>query len=347
MCCCNFRFTIGFNSGFKVRAMLSSRRAGRIISMPPSSPGGTWDPHMFMKIFRRRVSGCMIAALLSAHTLFAAPSPARPFDRGRIHADYQAGDFEKVIAVLEKFSDTGRRCSREDSVFLEKHLAVVYAADPKTRELGRYHMFRMLSLEPASDMLDMFVGEEVDRIFEKVRKEFAVARAGAGPAAANRAAANPTSVTAPAAATAPVASKPRPARRAKAAALPLSAFPARYPAPRLKPWNLEDVPRTASLAPVAALPPAPPSGPAKPAILASPPSPRQAAPVVTGTRNLTPIPPVEPISLRPRWREPGFWVGSGAAVAVLGLAVYFAGSSQWDEPASRTRTYAVPAKPSN
>lgn len=294
---------------------------------------------MFMKFSSKRVSGCMVAALLSAYPLAAAPSPARQFDRDRVHADYQAGDFEKVIAVLEKFADTGRRCPRGDSVFLEKHLAVVYAANPETRELGRYHMFRMLSLEPASDMLDMFVGEEVDRIFEKVRKEFAVARTAAHPAApASSASLKPR----------PPAPRIQPAvRPIQTAVPPISAFSARYPAPRLKPWNLEDTPRTASLARVAALPSAPPSGPAKPAVLASAPSRRPAAPIATGAHGHIPLPAGETPSVSPRWREPGFWVGSGAAVAVLGLAFYFAGSTQWGEPTSRTRTYAVPAKTSD
>src|SRR4051812_15022859 len=97
--------------------------------------------------------------LLAALCAFrAAAAPARPLDQGRIHSNYHNGDFDKVIRELEGFLKSGKPCPRADSLFLEKHLAVVYAANPGTRELGRYHMFRMLDLAPGSDLLDMFVG---------------------------------------------------------------------------------------------------------------------------------------------------------------------------------------------
>ena len=126
----------------------------------------------------RRVSFAIMALALAWPARIAAAG--KPIDRARVHGQYQDGDFDKVIRGLEDFLRTGRRCSREDSTFLEKHLAVVYAANPRTRELGRYHMFRLLALAPGADLLDMFVGEEVDKVFEKVRKEFALRTAAGG-----------------------------------------------------------------------------------------------------------------------------------------------------------------------
>lgn len=95
-------------------------------------------------------------------------------DTLRVHDYYKNGDFDKVIQSLEGFQKTRRTCSLSDSMFLEKHLAVVYAANPATRERGRYHMYKLLDMAPNADLIEMFVGEEVDGIFTKVRKEHEV-----------------------------------------------------------------------------------------------------------------------------------------------------------------------------
>ncbi|HLP40369.1 MAG TPA: hypothetical protein VK465_02575 [Fibrobacteria bacterium] len=108
----------------------------------------------------------------------AAPSvPARDsLDRSRIHAEYGDGNFEIVIQVLEEFRGTHKDIARVDSLFMAKYLGVVYASNPATREKGKYWLYRMLQMEPTSDLVDMYVGEQVDRTFEKVRQEFIVRR---------------------------------------------------------------------------------------------------------------------------------------------------------------------------
>lgn len=215
-------------------------------------------------LFRRRA--CIAAMLIVSCFRGAAPSAGTPgpFDRDRIHADYEGGDFDRVIRSLERFRDSGRPCGRADSLFMEKHLGVVYAANPATRERGRYHFLRMLAIDPGADLLDMFVGDEVDGIFGKVRREFALTEASkAGPKAPAKKSAGPT--------------------------------------PGLDLWSL---------------------GP-------------------------TPAPAPQPVPIpasRPAWREPGFWIGGGAAVAVIGLTLYFAGQEP-EESSPRERTFHVPARP--
>jgi hypothetical protein len=101
----------------------------------------------------------------------AAPAPDK-LDQKRIHADYNDGNFEKVIASLEGFMATHKSYSFEDSVFIAKHLAVVYTANPDTREKGKYYMYRLLAMLPSAKLVDMYVSDEIDRIFDKVREEF-------------------------------------------------------------------------------------------------------------------------------------------------------------------------------
>lgn len=93
-------------------------------------------------------------------------------DHKTIHGQYNEGDFESVTAALEDFMRRNRTYSHMDSVFIAKHLAVVYTANPATREKGKYFMHRLLELLPSAKLVDMYVSEEIDRIFDKVREEF-------------------------------------------------------------------------------------------------------------------------------------------------------------------------------
>jgi hypothetical protein len=114
--------------------------------------------------------------ILCAVAVHAAPPEAGTasdkLDQKRIHADYNDGNFEKVIASLEGFMAAHKTYSLADSVFIAKHLAVVYTANPATREKGKYYMYRLLAMLPSAKLIDMYVSDEIDRIFDKVREEF-------------------------------------------------------------------------------------------------------------------------------------------------------------------------------
>ncbi len=89
-----------------------------------------------------------------------------------IHAAYNEGDFDKVTSLIDAFNKANKSYSRADSIFIAKHLAVVYSANPQSREKGKYFMYRLLEMMPSAELVDMFVSDEIDRIFDKVRKEF-------------------------------------------------------------------------------------------------------------------------------------------------------------------------------
>ncbi len=97
-----------------------------------------------------------------------------------IHAAYNEGDFDKVTALIDAFNKANKTYSRADSIFIAKHLAVVYSANPQSREKGRYFMYRLLEMMPSAELVDMFVSDEIDRIFDKVRKEFIARQKGFG-----------------------------------------------------------------------------------------------------------------------------------------------------------------------
>lgn len=105
-----------------------------------------------------------------------AGRPSDTLDRARIHGEYGDGNFEIVTQILEEFRSKHRSFRTMDSLFVAKYLGVVYASNPASREKGKYWLYRMLQIDPTSDLVDMYVGEEVDRTFEKVRQEFIVRR---------------------------------------------------------------------------------------------------------------------------------------------------------------------------
>lgn len=133
---------------------------------------------------------CILAGILSvsAHAAqapakSAAPAPSAAssgLDQKAIHEAYNEGDFEKVTNLIDAYNKANKTYSRADSVFIAKHLAVVYSANPQTREKGRYYMYRLLEMMPSAELVDMFVSDEIDRIFEKVRKEFLARQKGFG-----------------------------------------------------------------------------------------------------------------------------------------------------------------------
>lgn len=103
-----------------------------------------------------------------------SPSAAHVLDQKKIHHVYTDGDFEGVIASIDSFTQANKTYSLSDSVFIAKHLAVIYTANPATREKGKNYMFRLLSLLPSAKIVDMFVSDEIDHIFEKIKEEYVV-----------------------------------------------------------------------------------------------------------------------------------------------------------------------------
>lgn len=113
-------------------------------------------------------------------TASASPGPAVTLNQKDIHTAYNEGDFDKVVALIDVFNRANKTYSRADSIFIAKHLAVVYSANPQSREKGKYYMYRLLEMMPSAELVDMFVSDEIDRIFDKVRKEFLARQKGFG-----------------------------------------------------------------------------------------------------------------------------------------------------------------------
>lgn len=107
------------------------------------------------------------------------PAPAG-LDQKAIHEEYVNGNFETVIARITAFLKENPVHSRDDSVFIARHLAVVHAADPKTVEAGKYWMTRLILLSPDADLFGMYASEEIERLFARVKAETRMRAGGTG-----------------------------------------------------------------------------------------------------------------------------------------------------------------------
>jgi len=103
----------------------------------------------------------------------AAQNSAVPrVDSAAVHRLYLDGDFDPAIAMLEDNLKEPRQYRHEDSVFIFKHLGVMYAAQYETREKGKYYMHKLLMVEPSAKIMDMYASDMIYMIFKNIQEEF-------------------------------------------------------------------------------------------------------------------------------------------------------------------------------
>jgi hypothetical protein len=116
-------------------------------------------------------SGAPAKASPAAVPSAAVPGPPR-VDSARVHRLYLDGEFDAAIAILEDNLKETRQYRHDDSVFIFKHLGVMYAAQYETREKGKYFMHKLLSVEPTVRIMDMYASDMIYMIFKNIQEEF-------------------------------------------------------------------------------------------------------------------------------------------------------------------------------
>lgn len=104
----------------------------------------------------------------------AAPKasvPRQAMDTAKIHATYLEGDFDLAIRTLESVMKSKKALTHADSVFIFKHLGVMYAATPATREKGRFYISQLIAIEPTVKILDMYASDTIYLIFRNAQEE--------------------------------------------------------------------------------------------------------------------------------------------------------------------------------
>jgi hypothetical protein len=103
-------------------------------------------------------------------------SKAPLLDTARIRKLYMDGEFEEAIELVEQALAEKRPFNHADSVFIFKHLGVMYAAKYETRELGKKYMFQLLMVEPTAKIMDMYASDMIYMIFKNIQDEFQTQR---------------------------------------------------------------------------------------------------------------------------------------------------------------------------
>ena len=98
---------------------------------------------------------------------------ANKLDTSEIHKTYIDGDFDRAIEMIEDAAKYGGPFTHDDSVFMFKHLGVMYAAKYETREKGKHFMLQLLNVEPTAKIMDMYASDMIYMIFKNIQDEFA------------------------------------------------------------------------------------------------------------------------------------------------------------------------------
>jgi hypothetical protein len=112
----------------------------------------------------------------TAKVLPSDPANRAPLDTSAVRKLYLEGEFEEAIGKLEASLRSGSGFSHRDSVFLFKHLGVMYAARYETREKGKHYMHKLLEVEPTARILDMYASDMIYMIFKNIQDEFNAGR---------------------------------------------------------------------------------------------------------------------------------------------------------------------------
>ena len=89
-------------------------------------------------------------------------------DTAAVRKLYLDGDFEQAVEILETGLNEKRPFDHADSVFIFKHLGVMYAAKYETRERGKYFMHQLLLTEPTAKIMDMYASDMIYMVMDAI-----------------------------------------------------------------------------------------------------------------------------------------------------------------------------------
>jgi hypothetical protein len=164
----------------RIRFALPSLHLAALLALGGMAPAGAKSPEEFVggepaaktaPPGKPKTTRAVAAGLPAA-----AVGAVAPMDTAKIHGQYLEGDFDQAIRALEAQLKTRRPMSHAESVFVFKHLGVMYAAQHSTRDKGKFYMQELISIEPTAKILDMYASDMIHLIFRNVQEEFEQSR---------------------------------------------------------------------------------------------------------------------------------------------------------------------------
>ena len=122
------------------------------------------------------VAGTVAAAPKNKQKSITTPTAKPVMDTLTIHKLYVEGDFDEAIERLDRGLKYSGPFSHQDSVFIFKHLGVMYTSKYETRELGKKFMMQLLEVEPTARIMDMYASDMIYMIFKNIQDEYDLAQ---------------------------------------------------------------------------------------------------------------------------------------------------------------------------
>jgi len=97
-------------------------------------------------------------------------------DTTAAHKLYLDGDFDGAIQLLKTNLREGEVHTHAESLFVFKHLGVMYTANYETREEGKRYMMRLLDVEPTAKIMDMYASDMIYMIFKNIQEEYEISK---------------------------------------------------------------------------------------------------------------------------------------------------------------------------
>ena len=122
-----------------------------------------------------RLRAILLVLLIVAQAALGAVdglNPDNSLDRATISKAYFEGDFDKVVKALETFRKAYPNPTREDKIYAYKYLSVIYAAKPETRAKAESFMYQLLKIMPSIELMDLYISDNIEAIFNSVRMRF-------------------------------------------------------------------------------------------------------------------------------------------------------------------------------
>jgi hypothetical protein len=124
-------------------------------------------------IYRYGVDSWRIAIAGTLVSLsFATAAPSVSIDRDHIQELYHAGELKSIETQISALLKRRPTLSKSDSIFAYKYQGVVLAADTLSKLLAKDYFYKLLTLAPDVDIIDMYVSEGIYALFTDVRREF-------------------------------------------------------------------------------------------------------------------------------------------------------------------------------
>jgi hypothetical protein len=110
-----------------------------------------------------------LKALGAAHALALAAAAMSYVDKANLSLLYSEGSVKLLEKKLDSVQAAEPQMTREDSVFINKHLGVIHSNDPEKKQLGVEYFCKLLRQVPTEELKDMYMDGSIDSLFRTLK----------------------------------------------------------------------------------------------------------------------------------------------------------------------------------